>query len=566
MSLGTAYVTIKENTKPLRRGLARAKSFVKRTMIVMAGYVKGFGKSLISLKALAIGAFAGWGLYKLQRTLLDAASTAEDYRVRLNRLLRSTEKGNLLFKKMADFASKVPFAYREIMGSATALAGVMEGGVEQIQKWMPMITDLAAVSGLTLEETTGQVIRMYSAGAGAADLFRERGILAMLGFKAGVKTTAEETRRRMFDAWEAVDSKFRGTTKDLAKTWKGLMSMFGDLWFQFRNMIMDAGLFEFLKDGAERLLSAINELKEKGKLQEWAQRISSFMIDAANNFIAFGRVVIEKGKDFIRFWMRWLGDFDLTIGELFEKTLAWLTDHLAKVWKVIISVGKEAMERLKELIKGLVPIVKRASLALETLLGGFSGLLGRGIESTSKMVVKTLLLVADTITKVLEKLAELKRNGTLRRWGVAIRNDIMLAVRTIMTLVRWAAKAISWLRKLAGAWTISGRRRSASPTFVEGVTIPPPGTRTRSASRLPSFQSGTGPQGLPRTGLFFGHKGEIVKNPADSEAERMDGPEKKVINITIAPKFMTGDRSVLPAMAVELKRVLTYQDLRWGNI
>lgn len=35
-----------------------------------------------------------------------------------------------------------------------------------------------------------------------------------------------------------------------------------------------------------------------------------------------------------------------------------------------------------------------------------------------------------------------------------------------------------------------------------------------------SYATGTGPAGLPRTGLYFGHQGEIVKSKADSDRER----------------------------------------------
>ena len=106
-----------------------------------------------------------------------------------------------------------------------------------------MIGDLAAASGLSIQETASQVIRMYSAGAASADMFRERGVLAMMGFTAGVKYSAEETQKMMFEAWNSVDSKFRGVTKELSKTWSGTMSMFSDHWFQFRLMVMDSGPF-----------------------------------------------------------------------------------------------------------------------------------------------------------------------------------------------------------------------------------------------------------------------------------------------------------------------------------
>jgi len=54
-----------------------------------------------------------------------------------------------------------------------------------------------------------------------------------------------------------------------------------------------------------------------------------------------------------------------------------------------------------------------------------------------------------------------------------------------------------------------------------------------------NYQTGTGPAGLPHTGLFYGHKGEIVKNPAESEAERRGGDEN---HFHLHVQYMTGDR------------------------
>ena len=70
-----------------------------------------------------------------------------------------------------------------------------------------------------------------------------------------------------------------------------------------------------------------------------------------------------------------------------------------------------------------------------------------------------------------------------------------------------------------------------------------------------SFQSGTGLEGLPHTGLFHGHKGEIVKSPEQSKAERR-GKGGNTYNITIAPQFMTGDRAAARSVAAEIRREL----------
>ena len=69
------------------------------------------------------------------------------------------------------------------------------------------------------------------------------------------------------------------------------------------------------------------------------------------------------------------------------------------------------------------------------------------------------------------------------------------------------------------------------------------------------YQGGTGMQGLPRTGPFIGHKGEIVLSPTESEEERK-GRAKSVTNITIAPTFMSGDKIAARAVANEIAEAL----------
>ena len=83
-------------------------------------------------------------------------------------------------------------------------------------------------------------------------------------------------------------------------------------------------------------------------------------------------------------------------------------------------------------------------------------------------------------------------------------------------------------------------------------------------SRFDSFQSGTGPEGLPRDGLFYGHKGEIVLNPEESRAARSKNGGA-TFHITIAPTFMTGDQSAARAVAAELRTALNNLSNRWGG-
>ena len=57
------------------------------------------------------------------------------------------------------------------MSAATDLTAVITGGSEELNKLMPIILDISAATGIGVQETTSQMIRMYSAGAASEQLF-----------------------------------------------------------------------------------------------------------------------------------------------------------------------------------------------------------------------------------------------------------------------------------------------------------------------------------------------------------------------------------------------------------
>lgn len=270
--------TASKNLRKINRGF---KAFQTR--------LKNLPRSIFNLR----NALIGLGLGLTAKSFIQAASTAEQFRTRLNVLLGSVEEGSRLFKNMAEFAGKVSFSYEEIMASATNLTGVMREGVDEVSAWMPLIGDLAAATGMTVQETTGQVIRMYSAGAAAADMFRERGVLAMLGFQAKVQYSAQQTRDMLMKAWKDPSSQFAGAATELGKTWAGMLSMVSDRWFQFRTLVMDQGLFDYIKALLSTFLDFIQELQTTGRLDKWANETSKAVIMALGKMIKGFAAVLE---------------------------------------------------------------------------------------------------------------------------------------------------------------------------------------------------------------------------------------------------------------------------------
>ena len=207
-------------------------------------------------------AFVGLGAGLVIKNLVGTGRELENLRVRLKFLLKNTNEGAKAFDNMVKFASKVPFSLEEIQSGSGILATVTDNA-DDLQKMLEITGNVAATTGLDFRTAAEQIQRSFSAGIGAADLFREKGVRNMLGFKAGATVSIEDT----VAAFERVfgrGGRFGNSTDELAKTFEGTLSMIGDKIFNFKKVLLEAGFFEelkkqfgdldkFLADNAEKL-------------------------------------------------------------------------------------------------------------------------------------------------------------------------------------------------------------------------------------------------------------------------------------------------------------------------
>ena len=218
-----------------------AKDRTKQAMTSVRGGLAKVKSAVFSLQT----AFIGLGAGLVIKNLVNTGKELENLRVRLKFLLKDTNEGAKAFDNMVKFASKVPFSLQEIQAGSGILATVTDNA-DDLQNMLEITGNVAAVTGLDFRTASEQIQRSFSAGIGAADLFREKGVRNMLGFKAGATVSIEET----VAAFEKVfgrDGRFGNSTDELAKTFEGTLSMIGDKIFNFKKVLLEAGLFEELK-------------------------------------------------------------------------------------------------------------------------------------------------------------------------------------------------------------------------------------------------------------------------------------------------------------------------------
>jgi len=190
-------------------------------------------------------AFLGLGAGLVIRNLANTGRELENLQVRLKFLLKDTNEGAKAFDNMVKFASRVPFSLEEIQSGSGILATVTDNA-KDLQNMLEITGNVAAVTGLDFRTTAEQIQRSFSAGIGAADLFREKGVRNMLGFQAGATVSIEETAKA-FQRVFGKGGRFGKATDDLAQTLGGTLSMLGDKIFAFKKTLLDAGFFSQLK-------------------------------------------------------------------------------------------------------------------------------------------------------------------------------------------------------------------------------------------------------------------------------------------------------------------------------
>ena len=217
-----------------------AKDKTKQALTGVRKNLNSVKNSVFSLK----GALVGLGAGAIIKSFVDVGKEVESLQVRFKFLFGSIEEGKVAFDSLTDFAGRVPFSLEEISRASGNLA-VVAKDAQDLNRVLEITGNVAAVTGLDFETTSSQIQRAFSGGIGAADLFRERGVRALLGFQAGAKVTAEETIAR-FEELFSGDGQFASATKDLATTLEGTISMIGDKYFKFQKDVA-SGFFDELK-------------------------------------------------------------------------------------------------------------------------------------------------------------------------------------------------------------------------------------------------------------------------------------------------------------------------------
>jgi len=287
-----------------------AKDKTKQAFNGVRAGLSNLRSAVFSVQGAIIGIGGGLAI----KSILNVGSTVEQLRLRFAFLFKGVKEGDKAFQGLIDFAGRVPFSLEEIQAGAGNLA-VVTKNAEELNEILKITGNVASVTGLDFRTTAEQIQRSFSSGIGSADLFRERGVRALLGFKAGVQVTTEETKKRFRELF-GEGGEFEKATEVLSTSFTGTLSMLSDKLFKFRLDTAQAGFFDFIKQG----LVEINKLIENNQDQvsQFGARLSAGLITATKNIVLGSAVIIQALKPVFSFVFHSVGnlfDFLQTLPE-----------------------------------------------------------------------------------------------------------------------------------------------------------------------------------------------------------------------------------------------------------
>ena len=281
-----------------------AKDKTRAAMRTATAGINNIKKSVFSLQTALVGLGAGVAV----KSFIDVGRSVERLGVRFKFLFGSAREGAKAFDTLIKFAGRVPFTLDEIQGASGNLA-VISKDAKELGKNLDIVGNVAAVTGLDFQTTAEQIQRAFAGGIASADIFREKGVRALLGFEEGARVSVEETRKRFFEVF-GPNGEFGKATDELAKTFDGTLSMIGDKVFAFKNEVAQAGLFDFVKATAETINRSIED--NFGSIETFARSASEAMIKSfitmgigvgkvADLFTLPAKVMVEGVKNVIGF-------------------------------------------------------------------------------------------------------------------------------------------------------------------------------------------------------------------------------------------------------------------------
>ncbi|MCP3959268.1 MAG: hypothetical protein GY719_15565, partial [bacterium] len=254
--------------------------------ITSAGIGTAFGNVSSELGTLApqaamAGAVAAAAIgYTFKTQFVDVAADFEKFRTILETTEGSAEKAQASMDWISDFAAKTPY---DLATVTKAFVKLRAYGLNPTNGLLRTLGDTSAAMG---KDINAAVEALADAVNGENERLKEFGIVGSVkGDRVLYTYMDREGKQRAVEVEKgnraAIQStlesiwneKFGGAMDKLSNTWGGMISNLGDQWTRFANMVMDSGVFAYMKSRLGEVLGQLNAWAVDGTLKRYAEEV-----------------------------------------------------------------------------------------------------------------------------------------------------------------------------------------------------------------------------------------------------------------------------------------------------
>jgi len=518
----------RKGERVVRRSLTNIKRDSRQTTTSVNKLDDAFGR----MKRTALALISGYGLARLGKSFLDTAVRMEDYRLRLNAVIKDQREANKTFEEINRWASMNPVDTDEAIG---AFVRLKTAAVENTQGALQAVGDLASVMGRNMQDVASAIVSTE------VEPLRNMGILLDRTGKKAIITSGnvrveveKDINAIRSGIIEVIQKQFGGAIDDMASSWRGAVNTIRGMWTMLQQDLMNAGAFETLRMNINDLRLSFEEWMNTEDYQNFIDMLSNQLVAAIKGVVSAGKAMADA--------------------------IGWLIDHKEAVIGVLVA-WKSATWGLKAAVAGEAMVVgATTSAGLVGAIGAVSSVLGPMVATGGLLVGATGLIIEMTgeveenakhWQNLSNKIGETK-NSIENYAQTVIENQSVLGVGNLVDSVKDAQQKVdNWMRQRA----MSGQELRNNFSVADVVTPIYPG------------EVGTEGKDITGSGLGSGNAGleqleNSIKNASKNGTEQGIAEGAKKIQEYIPRETkdrMLGDMSGIKAFGSESYEEYAYE-------
>ena len=257
--------------------------------------LKGISGGLLNMRTALAGLVGTAGLTYVAKGFVDVASSYEQMKVKLDALTKGD--GQKTLDKLEKWALDMPVS---TSGAVNSFVMMQAMGLEPTIEKLGTLSDVASQFGNDamprVARALGQMATLGKLSSEELNQLSEVGINARKYLSNAFNMTVEEIQKSGMDIrkvikaiWDGLDEDFGGSALKMMDSWQGITTVLESYWESFRKRVMDAGVFDWLKDKLISVRDQIAAMVQSGEMDALAKKISDGVISLGEKLWGFAK-------------------------------------------------------------------------------------------------------------------------------------------------------------------------------------------------------------------------------------------------------------------------------------